>query len=77
MSTLRIVVEWEFGHVANLFAFVRYRPGQKALLSKCAHFYLVATLMKNIHICVNGGQTSKHFDISPPSLQEYISEITP
>ncbi|KAI9016466.1 hypothetical protein CLU79DRAFT_837758 [Phycomyces nitens] len=31
MSTLRIIVEWEFGHVANLFAFVRYRPGKKGI----------------------------------------------
>ncbi|KAG2193789.1 hypothetical protein INT47_009931 [Mucor saturninus] len=64
MSKLRIIVEWEFGHVANLFAFL-----------KCALFYKIATLMKNIHICVNGGQSSSYFGISPPTLEEYMDEI--
>lgn len=73
MSTLRIAVEWEFGHVANLFAFLKYKPGQKLWLNRCALFYPVATLMKNIHICLNGGQTSKHFGLIPPTLEEYMS----
>lgn len=75
MSKLRIIVEWEFGHVANLFAFLKYKPGQKMLLSRCALFYKIATLMKNIHICVNGGQSSSYFGISPPTLEEYMDEI--
>lgn len=34
MSGVRIAVEWEFGHVANLFAFLKFKPGQKLLLSR-------------------------------------------
>ncbi|KAG2198818.1 hypothetical protein INT47_000734 [Mucor saturninus] len=60
MSKLRIIVEWEFGYVANLFAFLKYKPGQKMLLSRCALFYKITTLMKNIHICVNGVQSSSY-----------------
>lgn len=77
MSTLQSVVEWEFENVASLFPFVKYRPGQKVLLSRCAYFYTVATLMKNIHICLNGGQSSEHFNLYPPTLEEYIDQIKP
>lgn len=78
MKAVRIAVEWEFGHVAKLFSFVRYKPEQKILHSRCGLFYEVATLMKNVHICVNGGnQTSKYFGIEPPTLEEYIDEIRP
>lgn len=77
MSSVRECVEWEFGHVATLFAFVRFRPGQKVYLSRVGMFYVVATLIKNIHTCVNNGnQTSFYFAIQPPTLQEYIDRIT-
>lgn len=78
LAAKRIVVEWEFGHVAKLFSFVRHKPEQKTLLNRCGLFYLVATLMKNVHICVNGGnQTSTYFGLEPPTLEEYINEIKP
>ncbi|KAG2199303.1 hypothetical protein INT47_012937 [Mucor saturninus] len=75
MSKLGIIVEWGFGHVANFFAFLKYKPGQKMLLSRCALFYKIGTLMKNIHICVNGKQSSSYFGISPPTLEAYMDEI--
>lgn len=78
MASVRIAVEWEFGHVAKLFSFVRYKPEQKVHLSRCGLFYVVATLMKNVHICVNGGNnTSVYFGLDPPTLEEYINEIKP
>ena len=77
MSSVRECVEWEFGHVATLFAFVRYRPGQKVFLSRVGMFYVVSTLLKNIHTCINNGnQTSFYFGLSPPTLQQYIDSIT-
>lgn len=78
MSQVRICVEWEFGHVATLFSFVRFKPGQKLYLSRVAQFYVVATLMKNINLCVRrNNQTSLYFGVQPPTLEQYISEITP
>lgn len=76
MASKRIVVEWEFGHAAKLFSFVRHRAEQKTLLSRCGLFYVVVTLMKNVHTCVNGGnQTSMYFGLEPPTLEEYILQI--
>lgn len=78
MSSVRICVEWEFGHVANLFAFLKFKPGQKLLLSRVGQFYAVATLMKNIHVCIRrGNKTSKYFNIRPPTLEQYLTEISP
>lgn len=56
MSILRIAAEWEFGHLALLFSFVKYRQGQKTLLSRFSQFYVAALLMKNIHICINSSK---------------------
>lgn len=62
MSKVRQCVEWEFGKVGSLFAFLKYRQQQKLYLNRVGHFYAVATLMKNVHCCINGGtQTSKYF----------------
>jgi hypothetical protein len=77
MAKSRIVVEWEFGRVAGLFAYLKYKPGQKLQLSRVGMFYVVATLMKNIHTCVNRrNETSEYFGIDPPFLTDYIREIS-
>lgn len=68
MATVRECVEWEFGHVSTLFGFLKFRQGQKLGLSRVGIFYVVATLMKNIHVCVNrGNQTSMFFGIMAPT----------
>lgn len=78
MSRVRECVEWEFGHVASLFAFLKFRQGQKLLLSRVGLFYVVATFLKNVHICINrGNQTSMYFGLRAPLLEQYIEEITP
>lgn len=33
--------------------------------------------MKDVHICLNGDQSSKYFNVRPPTLEEYIDEIKP
>lgn len=73
MSTVRECVEWEFGHVATLFAFLKFRPGQKLLLSRVGMLYVVATLFKNIHACINGrNQTSSYFAVNPPDRKSVV-----
>ncbi|KAG2194864.1 hypothetical protein INT47_002658, partial [Mucor saturninus] len=47
MSSVRECVEWEFGHVVTLFAFVGYRPGQKVFLIRVGMFYVVSTSVHN------------------------------
>ena len=73
MKKLRIAVEWEFGRTVSLFAFVDFHKNQKVLLSPVAKQYVVATLLKNIKICLGGGQACKYFRITPPTLREYLA----
>lgn len=56
MSILRIAAEWEVGHLALLFSFVKYRQGQKTLLSRFLQFHVAASLIKNIYICINSSK---------------------
>ncbi|KAI9269238.1 hypothetical protein BDA99DRAFT_435354 [Phascolomyces articulosus] len=65
MSSLRICVEWEFRHITTQFAFLKYKPSQKVLMSPVGSYYIVATFLKNLQLCLNGGnQTSNYFGIS-------------
>lgn len=73
MASVRIAVEWDFGRIAMLFGFLRYAPNQRSMQSNVGHQFVVATLMKNIHVCVNrGNQISDYFGVQPPTLDEYM-----
>lgn len=37
--------------------------------------YLVAVLLVNIQICLNGNQVSEWFQCTPPSLDEYLQSV--
>lgn len=65
MSKLRSSVEWTFGKVLSLFAFVDYTKNQKLFLQPVAKYYLVASLLTNCHTCLYGSVTSEYFYLSP------------
>lgn len=73
MSKLRSSVEWTFGKILSLFAFVDYKKNQKLFLQPVAKYYLVASLLTNCHTCLYGSVTSEYFYLSPPALEEYMS----
>ena len=73
MNGARVSVEWAFGDIASWWKFVGAKKQQKMLLQPVALYYQVATLLTNLRTIVRyGNSTSKHFDISPPSLVEYL-----
>lgn len=73
MSSIRIVVEWSFGKIVNLFPFVDYKKNLKLRLQPVGKYYLVATILTNCHTCCYGSQVSTFFDSTPPSLEAYLS----
>ena len=73
MSSVRECVEWEFGKILQIFAFLDFRKNLKVLLSPVAKFYLVAGLLSNCHTCLYGSQTSRYFDLDPPQLEFYLA----
>ncbi|KAI8337800.1 hypothetical protein BD560DRAFT_339798 [Blakeslea trispora] len=68
MSRLRVAVEWEFGHTSTLFAHVHFQPKMKLMQNRVGPTYRVATLFKNIHVCINGGKSNEQiFFLCRPS----------
>lgn len=74
MNKGRIAVEWTFGKVSSLFAFVKFAPNQKLYLQPIGSYYKVATIITNCHSCCYESQTSKHFGLVAPSLEEYLQQ---
>lgn len=73
MKNLRVAVEWGFGKIVNLFAFVDFKKNQKLLLQDLQSMYRIATLLTNCHTCLYGSQTSDYFNVAPPNLEQYFN----
>jgi hypothetical protein len=74
MSSLRISIEWSFEKVTNLFKALNFVVVQRSLEIPVAKWYQVATLLSNCHTCLYSSQTSDYFDVTPPSLEEYLHD---
>jgi nuclease HARBI1 len=72
MSALRVSVEYGFGKILQLFAFLDFKKNQKLLKQQLKKQYVVAGILANCHTCLNGSQVSEYFDCSPPSIEEYL-----
>lgn len=72
MSSLRVSVEYGFGKIVQLFAFVDFKKNQKLFLQHLKKQYYVAAFLVNCYICMNGSQVSDYFQCLPPSIQEYL-----
>ncbi|XP_077555345.1 uncharacterized protein LOC144169840 [Haemaphysalis longicornis] len=72
MSTVRQAVEWGFGKIAGLFAFLDFRKNQKLRRQKVARMYKVAAILANCHTSMYGSQVSQYFGVEPPQLEDYL-----
>ena len=52
MSSLHICVEWGFGCITNLFAFLAFHKNQKVFLQPLAKYWIVGVLLYNCHCCL-------------------------
>ena len=73
MSSLRACVEWGFGKITNIFAFLAFHKNHKVYLQPIAKYWIVAALLCNCHSCYYGSQTARYFEIFPPSTKDYLS----
>jgi hypothetical protein len=71
MSSVREAVEWSFGRLKNLWAFLQFDKKQRVRQSPIGKMWLVAVLLTNCHTCLQpeGNQ------ISQPSLEEMLCLI--
>ncbi|KAG1467919.1 hypothetical protein G6F56_004136 [Rhizopus delemar] len=76
ISSVRIAVKNEFAHATTLFAYLDFARTLRSMQSPISAYYVVATLLKNIHVCMNGGnQNSKRFGVMPSSLETYMNGL--
>ncbi|KXS08770.1 hypothetical protein M427DRAFT_106414, partial [Gonapodya prolifera JEL478] len=72
MSAVRIAVEWCFGKVLALFAWVDFKENQKLLLQPLGLYNKVAVLLTNCHTCIYGSQVVDLLRVDPPPLETYL-----
>jgi hypothetical protein len=73
MSKVRVSVEWGFGKLIQLFAFLDFKKNLKLYKQSVGKAYLVAAILTNAHTCLYGSQTSTKFECQPPTLRQYIA----
>ena len=75
MSKVRIAVERNYHIVTDNWRFVAYKSSQKVFLFPVGKFYIAAVVLTNCLNCLRPNQTSQYFQVSPPSLEEYLSQF--
>ena len=73
MSGIRQPVEWGFGKVSSLFAFVDFEKNQKLYLQPVASYWLIATMLTNCHSCFYGNNTSVYFGVPCPEVEDFLA----
>lgn len=69
MSRVRVSVEWGFGKISQLFAYLDFKKNLKLLLQPVGKYYLVGAILINCHTCLYGSVTSSFFNVEPASLE--------
>ena len=72
MSKSRICVEWGFCDISAKFGIVDHKRNQRLLHEAVGKYYAVAAILTNCHTCLYENETSSHFNLAPPTLEEYL-----
>ena len=72
MSTVRESVEWLFNDIDTYCKFIDVKKNLKIGLSSVSKMYVVCALLGNALTCLYGNQTSRFFELDPPSLHDYF-----
>ncbi len=72
-SRSRIMIEWLFANVSRTFLWFGFLPTQKLLQTRPHIHYLCAALLANCRTCLYGNEISRAYGVSPPTLDECLS----
>ncbi len=75
MASYRICVEWGFGKMIKDWAFLDFYKNLKLKLQQVPTMYRVGVLLSNIRFCYYSNQTAIAFEISTPTIHEYLNKI--
>lgn len=74
MTVIKTAGRREYGVTGQLFPYVKQLYRSKMLKDPLStKYYFVATLMRNIQVCLYGCESDTHSTIQPPTLEEYFS----
>ena len=76
MNSNRVVVEWGFGYVRQLFPLLDNLDALTLSTSAPGETYEVAVFLANCITCMRGNQVSEFYSMMPPSLDNYVDYIT-
>ena len=72
MSECRVCMVWGFADITAKFSSLAVKKKQRLLHQPVGMYYAVATLLTNCHTCLYGNETSRFFDLTPPTLDQYL-----
>jgi hypothetical protein len=76
MAKLRAAVEQAYARTTALFTFTDVKRIQRSLLQPVGAYYHAMVLFTNVRTCLdNGNQISDTFELSPPSLMQYLDAV--
>jgi hypothetical protein len=77
MKRVRISIEWNYGYTINLFRYIGQKHKLKVMKKgSVKRVYTICTLLRNLHIGFEGGQTSNYFNLRMPRdfVEHYINQ---
>ena len=66
-------VRWLNGDISNSFKFTDFKKNLKLGLRVIGKQYIVWALSRNILTCIYSNTTSTHFQLDPPTVQDYLA----
>ncbi len=72
MSPMRIGVEWGINKLKCMSPLLSNLYVMKIQQSQVSKYVFAGALISNMHTCLHGSESSKYFDCSPPTLEEYM-----
>ena len=59
--------------ISNSFKFIDFKKNLKLGLSAIGKQYIVSALSRNILTCLYSNTKSTHFQLDPPTVQDYLA----
>jgi hypothetical protein len=75
MSSMREMIEWHYGELCQYFKCIDFSKGLKLRQMDVPLMVLVAMLLRNAHVTMNGNKSSEYFRCSPPSFEDWVNQM--
>jgi hypothetical protein len=74
MSRIRVLIEWIFGKITTIFAFLDYPKKLQMQKFPIGKHFVVGALLLNFHTCFYAGLTASQMGVMPPHPADYANQ---